>query len=196
MHLHFAELVAKDVCDQVTTEPVTLGHCLRRLPFPEALAVADSALREGFGQQSLRNITDRMRGPGSCQAQRIAALASPLVANPFESSLHAIADGVPGLNVRPQVRIDDGAFVVRPDFVDEALRLVLEADSFEWHGKRSALAEDTRRYNMLVVSGWVVLRFCYEDVMFDPDAARAVLVQAVTLAELLKERLDRPGSAA
>jgi very-short-patch-repair endonuclease len=94
------------------------------------------------------------------------------------------------------VRIDDGAFVVRPDFVDESLRLVLEADSFEWHGTRSGLAADTRRYNMLVVAGWIVLRFCYEDVMFQPEEVRAVLVEAVALAELLKERLGRDGAVA
>jgi hypothetical protein len=115
VHIHFAELASADVCDQVTTEPVTLAHCLRRLPFADALAVADSALREGFGRQSLCNLTDSMRGPGSRQAQRVAVLASPRVANPFESGLHAIAEGVPGLHVRPQVRIDDAALVVRPD---------------------------------------------------------------------------------
>ena len=92
--------------------------------------------------------------------------------------------------MRPQVRIDDGAFIVRPDLVDEGLRLVLEADSFEWHGKRSALAEDTRRYNMLVVAGWIVLRFCFEDVMYDPESVRETLVQSVALAEVLKNLRD------
>jgi very-short-patch-repair endonuclease len=186
-HLHFAELGPRDVADHVTVESVTLAHCLRRLPFPDALAVADSALREGYGKRSFDLLVEKMRGPGSRQAGRVARLASQKKANPFESSLHAIADGVPGLDVRPQVRLTDGDFVVRPDLVDVGLRLVLEADSFEWHGKRSALASDTRRYNMLVVSGWVVLRFCYEDVIFDPASVHRTLVQAVALAELLKE---------
>jgi len=184
--LHFAELQPEDVEDQVTVPEVTLDHCLRRLPFSDALAVADSALREGFGSRALIEIADLARGPGAPQARRVARLASAKAANPFESTLRAIAADVPGLDVRPQVRIDDGAFIVRPDLVDEALRLVLEADSFEWHGKRVALAEDTRRYNMLVVAGWMVLRFCYEDVMFDPDSVHQTLVEAQALAELLK----------
>ena len=40
---------------------------------------------------------------------------------------------------------------------------------------------------MLVVNGWTVLRFSYEDVMFQPDEVRRVLVAAVALAELLVE---------
>jgi very-short-patch-repair endonuclease len=196
VHLHFAELDACQVVDHVTTEPVTLDHCLRRLPFTDALVVADSALREGFGKQSLRAIADRARGPGAPQARRVAALASGRAANAFESSLRAIAADVPGLNAEPQVRISDGAFAVRPDLVDERLRMVMEADSFEWHGKRSALASDTRRYNMLVVAGWLVLRFCYEDVMFDPDSVRTVLAEAVALAEVLKSLRESAARAA
>jgi len=184
--LHFAELEPGQKQDGVTTPETTIDHCLRRLPFADALTVADSALREGFGRQSLTEIAGKATGPGAPQARRVARLATPKAANPFESSLRSIAVDVPGLEVRPQVRIDDGAFMVRPDLVDEGLRLVLEADSFEWHGKRSALAEDTRRYNMLVVAGWTVLRFCYEDVMFDAEAVRRTLTEAVALAEVLK----------
>jgi very-short-patch-repair endonuclease len=72
----------------------------------------------------------------------------------------------------------------------------MEADSFEWHGKRSALAEDTRRYNMLVVAGWTVLRFCYEDVMFDAELVHRTLLEAVALAEVLKGLRDASKRAA
>ena len=58
---------------------------------------------------------------------------------------------------------------------------ILEADSFEWHGDRRALRRDARRYNLLVVDGWIVLRFAWEDVMFDPDYVRDVLVAVVEL---------------
>ena len=77
----------------------------------------------------------------------MAAQASPLAANPFESVLRSICDDVPGLRVRPQVEIHDPHFLGRPDLVDDELRLVLEADSFEWHGGRAALARDASRYN-------------------------------------------------
>ena len=185
--VHRAELAPHQVEDGLTSVGVTLENCLRRLPFDEALSIADSALREGVAASLLRRIADEARGPGSPQMRRVALEASPLAANPFESVLRAIATDVPGLSVRPQVVIREPGLVARPDLVDGGLRIVLEADSFEWHGGRASLARDARRYNVLVVNGWVVLRFAWEHVMHDPDYVRATLVSAVALAQVMNE---------
>jgi very-short-patch-repair endonuclease len=45
------------------------------------------------------------------------------------------------------------------------------------------LRSDARRYNRLVVDGWIVLRFAWEDVMFDPDYIHGVLVAVMALVE-------------
>ena len=184
VQLHVAELLSHQVVDGVTTPDVTLEQCLRTLPFTEALSVADSALREGFGRGNLDRLADAASGPGSRQVRRVAAVADGLAANPFESTLRGIAAEVPGLSLRPQVWIGD----VRPDLVDERLRIVAEADSFQSHGGRAALASDARRYNALVVAGWMVLRFSYEDVMCHADQVCRVLIEATALAELLSDR--------
>ena len=101
---------------------------------------------------------------------------SPTVgaANPFESVLRALAIEA-GLSVTPQVvvALPDGDR--RPDLLDRERRLVLEADSFLWHGSRRALRRDARRYNAFVVAGWLVLRFAWEDVMHDQAYVLAVL---------------------
>jgi very-short-patch-repair endonuclease len=186
-HVHIGDPPRERVRDGVTDAALTLEQCLRRLPYDEALAVADSALREGVGQGVLDRIAETTRGPGSPRIRRVCAHADGRAANPFESALRAIAHEVPGLSVQPQVTIADGDFSARPDLVDQQLWMVLEADSFEWHGKRSALASDARRYNLLVIRGWIVLRFSYEDVMFHHDDVRGVLLAAVDLAELLGE---------
>lgn len=186
-HVHRGELRPDQVDDGRTSVETTLEQCLRRLPYDEALAVADSARREGVGDATFERIAERVKGPGAPQVRRACHHSTALAANPFESVLRAIAEDVPGLELRPQVVISDGDFAVRPDLVDERLRVVAEADSFEWHGKRSALASDCRRYNMLVIHGWTVLRFCYEDVMFHPEEVHRVLVAAVALAELLTQ---------
>lgn len=186
-HVHIGDPPPDHVRDGVTNEALTLEQCLRSLPYDEGLAVADSALRAGVGRGVLERIADTARGPGSPKIRRVCRSADGRAANPFESALRAIAHEVAGLDVTPQVDISDGEFSARPDLVDPRLWIVLEADSFEWHGKRSALASDARRYNMLVVRGWIVLRFCYEDVMFHPEDVRRVLVAAVALAELLSE---------
>jgi len=186
-HVHRAELAPSQVEDGKTSVETTLEQCMRLLPYDEALAVADSARREGVGDSVFERIAERAKGPGAPQIRRVCERSTGRAANPFESVLRAIAEEVEGLAVRAQVTLSDGGFVVRPDLVDERLRVVLEADSFEWHGKRSALASDCRRYNMLVISGWIVLRFCYEDVMFHPDDVRKTLTAVVALAELLSE---------
>jgi very-short-patch-repair endonuclease len=195
-HVHVAELGSRDVVDGITTPEVTLTATLRSEPFDSALAIADSAIRCGFGVANLARIADLARGPGSGRLRLVARHASPRAANPFESVLRAIWLDVPGLDVEPQVSICDGSFSARPDLVDRRLRIVLEADSFEWHGGRRQLASDARRYNRLVVAGYLVLRFSWEDVMLHPGDVHDVLVAAVALAEALSERTPRRHSAA
>ena len=163
-----------------TGEDRTLVDCLRASPWLDALAVADSALRAGFDPRRLRALTRDLRGPGSARARRVAEVADHRAANPFESALRGIALEVPGLAVVPQQSVRHGArFLGRPDLVDERLGIILEADSYEWHGGRHALARDARRYNQFVIHGWLVLRFSWEDVMFRPLEVRAVLQAAV-----------------
>ena len=185
--VHRAELAPEDVEDGITIPEVTLAHCLRRLPFDEALAIADSALRAGVPGSVLTRIADAAKGPGSPQMRRVAHCASPHAANPFESVLRSIALDVPGLSVEPQVTIREPDIIARPDLVDRASRIVMEADSYEWHGGRAQLSADARRYDLLVVNGWLVLRFSYEHVMTQPDFVRRVLLAAVALAERMRE---------
>ena len=178
--VHRGDLGPDDVSGVVTSQERTLVDCLRSTDLGGALAVADSALRDGFSHARLVRLGEDARGPGARQARRVAAAASALADNPFESVLRSIAIEFPGLHVRPQVPIFGGAdFLGRPDLVDDELRIVLEADSFAWHGGRAELARDARRYNALVVHGWLVLRFAWEDVMFDPQRVRLTLEAAV-----------------
>lgn len=186
--VHRAELRPHEVDGHWTSEERTLQDCLRRLPFDEALSVADSARREGVGQGVLDRLAAEARGPGSRQLKRVAAMCTPLTANPFESVARAIALDVPGLRVLPQVVLDGLGY--RPDLVDERLRLVIECDSFEWHGKRSALERDARRYNDMVVSGWLALRLVHADVMHRPGVVHSTLVAAVAHAELMNKGLS------
>jgi very-short-patch-repair endonuclease len=178
VELHYVDLLPEDVAGAATGRVTTILQCLRRLPFDEALAVADSALRAGE-RSALRQAAACARGPGSPQVRRVARLASAEAANPFESVLRAVCIDVPGLRVEPQALITSTTPWCRPDLVDRDLRIVVEADSFAWHGDRAALARDARRYNLLVADGWIVLRFAWEDVMFDPAYVRDVLMRVV-----------------
>jgi very-short-patch-repair endonuclease len=178
--LHRANLGSDDVDDLVTSPLRTLLDCLRTLPFDEALTVADSALRHrAVDRGQLVELASAARGPGSAQVKRVARLATGKAANPFESCLRAIAVDVPGLHVQAQVPIGGDRLLGTPDLVDVELAIAIEADSFAWHGGRTALHQDARRYNSFVVAGWLVLRFAYEDVMSDPAWVRSILEAAV-----------------
>lgn len=188
----WTDLGHADVEGLSTNRAKTLEMCGRRLPFDEALAIADSALRAGYPADELRETARAAKGPGSARLRRVALLADPRAANPFESVLRAIALDVPGLAVEPQVRIrGELGLDVRPDLVDRRLRIVLEADSFEWHGDRAALRRDARRYDLLAINGWLVLRFAWEDVMHDQAWVRSVLASVVGRTERHLSRVAR-----
>ena len=152
----------------VTTVLRTVLDCARDLPFTEALAVADSALRHDMlAVGDLHRAAGGLRGPGASHARRVAQHADMRAANPFESALRAIALDA-GLDVQPQFQITDSGLYAMVDLADEGRRLAVEADSFEHHGNRRGFRKDVRRYSELVVFGWTVLRFTWEDVMLQP----------------------------
>ncbi|MBE3073389.1 MAG: DUF559 domain-containing protein [Actinobacteria bacterium] len=166
----------------LVTSPIqTVLDCARWLPFDAALAIADSALRHrSVTHVELVRAGEAIRGHSRRHVARVLEAADARADNPFESVLRAIGLNVPGLRLVPQVEIrTPGRRLMRPDLVDERLRIVVEADSFEHHGSRKALVLDCSRYDNLVADGWTVLRFAWEHVMHRPAWVRSTLV-AVT----------------
>lgn len=185
VRLTYADLADHEVVDGVTSPARTVVDCARKLPFDEGLAVADSALRSGMvSREELILVADAVRGRGATDARRVARLASAQAANPFESVLRAIVLEFPALSVRPQLEVVARGMTFHPDLVDEAARLVIEADSFEFHTSPEAHARDCVRYTAMTVAGWLVLRFTWQQVMHSPAYVRAVLTDVV-------ERTDR-----
>jgi very-short-patch-repair endonuclease len=195
---HRAPLTRRDVDGLVTTPERTLVDCLRTLPEDEGLCVADSALRHRtITYQQLELLVADIRGPGADRARRVARLADRRAANPFESVLRHLCLQVPGLDVVPQLDIVGPDFVVSPDLVDAGLGVAIEADSQRWHNSsRAQLRRDCRRYTALVVRGWLVVRFAWEDVMFEPDYVLEELAGLVATARRLpQDRLTALPSA-
>lgn len=181
---HWSDLPDSDVADGVTTKRRTLVDCMRMLPLDESLPIVESALRCGdISVTALRALADSMRGRGRARARGIAAMASTRTANAYESVLYAIASTIPGLNARPQVpiRLPDGR-IARPDLLDSEIGLVIEAESFAWHGETAALTRDCERYNTFMTMGLVVVRFSWSQVMFKPAYVLDVLVAAAARA--------------
>jgi very-short-patch-repair endonuclease len=154
------------------TSPLrTVLDCARYLPFGEALAVADSAVRSAKVQpEILKEAAQALRGAGRRKAIRVADLLDGRSESALESMLRArlIEAGITGFI--PQYTISgDRGFTARVDLANPQLRIVLEADSFAFHGTRAALRKDCRRHVNLAMCGWLLLRYSWEDVMLDDD---------------------------
>jgi hypothetical protein len=181
---HWSDIAPADIVDGMTGVRRTLVDCMRMLPLEESLPIVDSALRAGDVTLSdLQAIARSMRGRGRARAMGVAAMATARASNPYESTLRAIASTVPGLDPEAQhpIRISSN-LVLHPDLADRALGIVIEAESFEWHGKKAALTRDCARYNAFTIRGWIVIRFSWEQVMFEPAYVHAVLEAVVPLA--------------
>lgn len=180
--VHWRDLEADDVVDGwVTTKVRTVIDCCLDLPFDEALSVADSARRSGLSIADVRERSDWLGIRQRARVERVLAVSHQGAANPFESVLRAIALRVKGLHVDVQYRVRYEDFYARVDLADPDLMLILEADSFEFHGKRHLMEQDCRRYDELVARGWLVLRFSWEQVMFQADWVECVIARTVAL---------------
>lgn len=180
--VHWRDLDPDDVVNGwVTSKARTVIDCCLDLPYDEALAVADSARRSGLRMQDVSARAAWLGPRQRARVERVVAASDPRAANPFESVLRAIAMDVAGLEVQPQTRIRYDDFYARVDLADEGLRIVLEADSHEFHARRQDFDRDCRRYDELVARDWLVLRFSWEQVMFDPKWVASVLRRSVAV---------------
>lgn len=181
---HWSDIAPEDVVAGVTGVRRTLIDCMRNLPLHESVPIVDSALRAGdVTHAELLDLAASMRGRGRTRAMGVAAMASELAANAYESTLRAIASTVPGLAVEPQrpIRLPSGR-TLRPDLYDAALGIVIEAESFAWHGDSAALTRDCARYNAFATLGLVVIRFSWSQVIHRPAYVVQVLAESVELA--------------
>lgn len=178
--VRWGEVSAEELAARVTDPVRTVLDCARRLRFDAALAVVDSALRDGVPRTDLLLACARLPRIGRSRAFEVVEAGSALAANPFESVLRAVLRGVPGAAFEPQVSIGG---LGRPDLVDRRRRIIVEADSFEFHAGTAAFARDMERYNSFVADDFLVLRFAWRHAMFEQDYVHATVSAALRLQE-------------
>ncbi|MEU0312425.1 DUF559 domain-containing protein [Nocardioides sp. NPDC006273] len=180
-------LELRDVRNRVTTPLRTVIDCARQLPFDEALAVADSALRSG-------QVTDlgsvRVSGAGAARVHKVLDAAHERAANPFESVLRALCLDS-GLDVVPQRAVLAGGIVFHPDLTCLSKGVLIEADSFTFHSGRDAFSRDCERYNCYTLAGWRLIRFTYEQVMSGQNEVLRILSRVAALPDADGELLAR-----
>ena len=168
-------LRADEVANGVTTPIRTVLDCAADLDFVDALPVADSALRHGAVDRD--ELLARARTP---KQRRVAEYADGRAANPFESVLRALAIEC-GLGVIPQYAVSTGSLTFRPDLADPLRGIILEADSYQFHGGVAGHNRDCERYNLLALADWLVLRFTWQQVMLHHDDVREQIRAAMSL---------------
>jgi hypothetical protein len=176
--LFVTDVPRREVDGWATSKLRTVIDCASELPFDEALAVADSALRHRA--LSREDLVAALRPDTPAQVRRVLEHATPLAANPFESVLRAILVEA-GIDVVPQWATTIDGVTYHPDLADPLRALAIEANSWGFHAGKAEHDADCVRYNALVVAGWTVLRFTWEQVMFSPDVVVRTVRGAMAL---------------
>lgn len=126
----------------------------------------DSALRAGVPKTNLLLAAQRSPRTGRSRALEVIEFADGRAANPFESVLRVILADLDCVDLEPQQWI---ANIGRADLVDAKRKVVVEAESWEFHSGKEAFLRDMVRYNAFVGEGYLVLRFGWDHVMFEPN---------------------------
>lgn len=128
--------------------------------------VRERAGRGCRGAAQLRRLLHRMAAGSKSEAeQRMGRL------------LHRSGTG-PWIANHP-LRDDLGHLVAEIDFAMPLLRIAIEVDGRAFHSDRRSFEGDRRRQNHLVLDGWLVLRFTWEQITRDPEGVIAAVLAAV-----------------
>ncbi len=176
--VHFRDVRSDGVA---TTAEQTVVDCARDLPFDEALAVTDSALRAGVGPQALLRAAEASPRTGRSQVVRVVEAGDARADNPFESVVRGISQEFPDLHLEPQVTIPGYG---RPDLYDRSRKLLVECDSFTFHSNRAAVVKDTERYNAAAMHGLPLLRFAWEHAILRQDYIRETFREWLEVQQL------------
>lgn len=190
VQVSWTDLPVADVRAGVTTPLRTVLDCAARLPYAEALVVADSAL---FRKKvTLDEVNRRAAQVPKKVRDRVRVIvddADGRAESAFESLVRAQARDVPGIDLVPQVPVAG----YHPDLYDARLGLAVECDSFEFHSGREDLVSDCERYNHFALTGDALVRFAWEHAMNRPGYVQRTLAEAAQVRQNLLARLDSVG---
>jgi very-short-patch-repair endonuclease len=163
--------VLRTVCDLAQTWPLAA-----------AVAAADAALHDGLlTADELAAATLLARGRGARRLRQVGSLVDGRAESSLESHLRVLIVLAGFLRPTSQLVIcdKDGVFIARVDLAWAQLRLVAEADGFDYHSDRASFRRDRERDSALQRNGWLVLHFSYERIHGDPDGVIAEILDAM-----------------
>ena len=82
--------------------------------------------------------------------------------------------GVPDPETQYEIRAEGSTY--RADFCWPSLRLIVECDSWRWHGGKLKTEDDTARDQDLIIAGWIVVHFTRNQIALAPEVVGPKLV--------------------
>jgi very-short-patch-repair endonuclease len=161
--------------DHLLNALLLVAECVSR---DLALTVWESAVRRGLVQTGVLARVDWRSLP----AREVADACSALSDSGLESIFLARIANL-GVGIRQQVWVDGHPV----DFLIGD-RLIVQLDGFEHHSSPTARRRDMDADARLVLLGYTVLRFDYQQVMFEWEQVEAVLITAMAQRLHLADR--------
>lgn len=160
----------------VTSTVRTVVDLSRTLPHPHAVAAADSALHQRLvtSAELLEAAAALAPAAGRPQVRQVVTRADGRSESVLETLCRLLLEDAGLRPFETQYVVRAGRRTVgRVDFAWPDQRLVVEVDGYAFHADRVAYRNDRRRGNALVLAGWRVLRFSWEDVVGLPQVLTA-----------------------
>jgi very-short-patch-repair endonuclease len=150
---------------------------------PAARNLLDHALQQRWiGPNDLRTVLVARGGPGPRGQKRLREMCDRAASgsrSEAEQRMAALLKRVGGTWV-PNHTIHDeqGQVLAEIDFAHLELKIAIEVDGRAFHSDRCSFERDRERQNMLVLRGWVVLRFTWDRLVNDPEGVIAEVLAA------------------
>jgi very-short-patch-repair endonuclease len=188
--VHRVSLPPEDVAFRGAIPATTAARTLVDLcavapPRRVELALEDALRRRLVTVASLTEAVERIGRQGRRGVGRLARLLEDAPATrPAESALEIrLIRLLEGAGLPPPQRqcpvYEGEREVARIDLAYPRARLAIEADGYRWHSGRATWQRDLSRQNLLVLRGWTVLRFTWDDVVHRGDYVVAEVARAL-----------------
>ncbi|MFI6167156.1 hypothetical protein ACIBCN_10230 [Nocardia sp. NPDC051052] len=196
--LHSAQLAPDEITLvnglRVTTVPRTVIDIARSASFEQAVAIGDSALRQGLTTAGeLREQVSHRRRRGSQQATRVIDFLDGRSESVGESRSRVAFHqaGLPASELQARIFTDDEICVARVDFLFAGLGVIGEFDGDveyrrECAGTRPAarLMVERNRDDRLRALGWMVVRWTWADLADATQLIRRIFAAAAVATDV------------
>ena len=195
--VHYDSIDPKDIVRvgliPVTSVSLTLLRLGAVVPSTLVQSLMDeSIIKEKATKQALFDVLLREGGKGNAGEKTFRRLLSQIMALPdaVKSELERllarifIDESLPTPVAQHELLLA-GRRVV-PDFSYPELRIAVEADGYEVHRDRRQWEEDMRRWNLLILNGWIVLRHSWSMINNEPKLVAEDIRNAIALRQAVR----------